>query len=83
MTRDYVDALEARGVPHLLVGGKSFHEREEVDAVRTALTAIEWPDDELSRVRRPCAVRCSRWPKRSCWRGTLGHRGFRPFHVPR
>lgn len=48
VTRAYVQALEARGVPHLLVGGKSFHTREEVEAVRTALTAIEWPDDELS-----------------------------------
>ncbi len=48
ITRDYVDALEARGVPHLLVGGKTFHEREEVDAIRAALTAIEWPEDELS-----------------------------------
>jgi ATP-dependent exoDNAse (exonuclease V) beta subunit len=48
VTRDYVDHLEARGVPHLLVGGKTFHEREEVDAIRTALTAIEWPEDELS-----------------------------------
>jgi ATP-dependent exoDNAse (exonuclease V) beta subunit len=48
ITRDYVEALEARGVPHLLVGGKTFHEREEVDAIRTALTAIEWPEDELS-----------------------------------
>ncbi|MDH4062775.1 MAG: UvrD-helicase domain-containing protein [Acidobacteriota bacterium] len=48
VTRDYVEALEARGVPHLLVGGRTFHEREEVDAVRTALTAIEWPEDELS-----------------------------------
>ena len=48
VTRPYVEALEARGVPHLLVGGKTFHEREEVDAVRVALTAIEWPEDELS-----------------------------------
>ena len=48
VTRAYVDALESRGVPHLLVGGKTFHEREEVDAVRTALSAIEWPEDELS-----------------------------------
>ncbi len=48
VTRNYVEALEARGVPHLLVGGKTFHEREEVDAIRTALTAIEWPEDELS-----------------------------------
>jgi len=48
ITRGYVEHLEARGIPHLLVGGKTFHEREEVDAVRTALTAIEWPEDELS-----------------------------------
>jgi ATP-dependent helicase/nuclease subunit A len=48
ITRSYVDALESRGVPHLLVGGKTFHEREEVDAIRTALCAIEWPEDELS-----------------------------------
>jgi ATP-dependent helicase/nuclease subunit A len=48
ITRDYVDALEARGIPHLLVGGKTYHEREEVDAIRTALTAVEWPEDELS-----------------------------------
>ncbi len=48
ITRDYVESLEARGIAHLLVGGRTFHEREEVDAVRTALTAIEWPEDELS-----------------------------------
>jgi ATP-dependent helicase/nuclease subunit A len=48
ITRDYVEAFEARGIPHLLVGGKTFHEREEVDVIRTALTAIEWPEDELS-----------------------------------
>jgi ATP-dependent exoDNAse (exonuclease V) beta subunit len=48
ITRTYVSALEARGVPHLLVGGKTFHEREEVDTIRTALVAIEWPEDELS-----------------------------------
>ena len=48
MTQPYVRALEARGVPHVLVGGKSFHNREEVDTLRAALSAIEWPDDELS-----------------------------------
>jgi ATP-dependent exoDNAse (exonuclease V) beta subunit len=48
VTRSYVEALEARGVPHLLVGGKSFHDREEVDTMRAALAAVEWPDDELS-----------------------------------
>jgi ATP-dependent helicase/nuclease subunit A len=48
VARAYVTALEARDIPHLLVGGKSFHEREEVQTIRGALTAIEWPDDELS-----------------------------------
>ena len=48
LTRDYVRALEARSVAHLLVGSKSFHDREEVETLRSALTAIEWPDDELS-----------------------------------
>lgn len=45
---EYVRALEARGIPHLLVGGRSFHQREEVETVRAALTAVEWPDDELA-----------------------------------
>ncbi len=48
MTEPYVRALEARGVPHVLVGGKTFHDREEVETLRAALSAIEWPDDELS-----------------------------------
>jgi ATP-dependent exoDNAse (exonuclease V) beta subunit len=48
ITQPYVRALEARGVPHVLVGGKSFHDREEIETVRAALSAIEWPDDELS-----------------------------------
>ena len=48
ITRDYVRGLEAREIPHLLVGSKSFHSREEVETLRAALTAIEWPEDELS-----------------------------------
>jgi ATP-dependent helicase/nuclease subunit A len=48
VTRAYVRALEARRIPHVLVGGRSFHECEEVIALRNALAAIEWPDDELS-----------------------------------
>ena len=48
VTRPYVRALEARRVPHVLVGGRSFHDREEVIALRNALTAIEWPGDEFS-----------------------------------
>jgi ATP-dependent exoDNAse (exonuclease V) beta subunit len=48
LTQEYVRCLEARGTAHLLVGSKSFHRREEVGTLRTALRAIEWPDDELS-----------------------------------
>ncbi|OFW07416.1 MAG: hypothetical protein A3H96_05445 [Acidobacteria bacterium RIFCSPLOWO2_02_FULL_67_36] len=48
VTEPYVQALEARGIPHVLVGGKTFHDREEVETMRAALAAIEWPDDELS-----------------------------------
>jgi ATP-dependent exoDNAse (exonuclease V) beta subunit len=48
VTSAYANALEARGIHHLLVGGRSFHDREEVETLRTALVAIEWPDDELS-----------------------------------
>ena len=47
LTREYARALEARGVAHLLAGSKSFHRREEIETMRGALTAIEWPDDEL------------------------------------
>ena len=48
VTRPYVEALEARGISHVLVGGRAFHEREEIEAIRAALAAVEWPDDELS-----------------------------------
>ena len=48
VTRPYVEALDARGVKHLLIGGKAFHGREEIETLRAALTAIEWPDDQLS-----------------------------------
>ena len=48
LTQEYVRCLEGRGIAHLLVGSKSFHQREEVGTLRAALRAIEWPDDELS-----------------------------------
>lgn len=47
VTRPYVRALEARHIPHVLVRGGSFNQREEVEAIRNALAAIERPDDEL------------------------------------
>jgi ATP-dependent exoDNAse (exonuclease V) beta subunit len=48
VTRPYVRALEVRRIPHVLVGGRSFHDREEVIALRSAAAALEWPDDALS-----------------------------------
>ena len=48
LVRGYVRALEARSIPHVLVGGGSYHEREETLAVRNAASAIEWPADELA-----------------------------------
>ncbi|MEO1370259.1 MAG: 3'-5' exonuclease, partial [Acidobacteriota bacterium] len=48
VTAPYLRALESRGVPHVLVGGRTLHQREEVDSLRAALAAIEWPDDALS-----------------------------------
>jgi ATP-dependent exoDNAse (exonuclease V) beta subunit len=47
VARPYVRELERHRIPHVLVGGHSFHECEEVIALRNALAAIEWPDDEL------------------------------------
>ncbi len=48
VTREYARELEIRGIPHVLAGSRSFHEREEIESVATALAAVEWPDDELS-----------------------------------
>ncbi len=48
ITTPYTQALEKRDVPHVLVGGRALHHREEVLALRAALEAIERPDDELS-----------------------------------
>ncbi|MEO1334759.1 MAG: 3'-5' exonuclease, partial [Myxococcota bacterium] len=48
LSQGYADALDARRVPHVLVGTWSFKNRPEIDAITAALTAIEWPDDDLS-----------------------------------
>ena len=47
VTSPYLQALTARDIPHVLIGGRAFQKREEVLCLRTALQAIEWPDDEL------------------------------------
>jgi ATP-dependent helicase/nuclease subunit A len=91
VTRPYVDALEARGIPHVLVGGKAFHEREEVEAIRAALAAVEWPDDELSvfaTLRGPFFAvpdeTLLEWTHRFGRETERGFRrfGFHPFRVP-
>ncbi len=48
VSRGYMRALEAHNLPHVLLGGRSFHDREEVMTLRNALMAIERPDDELA-----------------------------------
>ncbi len=83
VTRKYVDAIEARGIPHLLVGGKAFHDREEVETIRAALAAIEWPDDELSvfATLQGVAVRHRRCS--CCSSSAIGSASLHPFRVPR
>lgn len=44
---DYARALEARAIPHVLLGGHTFFDREEIMALRHGLAAVEWPDDRL------------------------------------
>jgi ATP-dependent exoDNAse (exonuclease V) beta subunit len=82
VTQPYVRALEARGVHHVLVGGKTFHDREEVETIRAALSAIEWPDDELSVF---AALRGALFAigdeELLEWKQRAG--AFHPFRVPR
>src|SRR5207244_4183289 len=61
VTRPYVEALEARGIPHLLVGGRSFHLREAAESVRTAPPAVACADGDACG----CGVRA----------GTVGRAG--------
>lgn len=48
VVRPYLRGLEARGLPHVWVGGRSFHEREEIVGLRAVAAAIEYPDDALA-----------------------------------
>jgi len=80
MTRRYREALEARGLPHLLVGGTALHEREEIEVLRNALAAIERPDDELTvfaTLRGPLFALSD--AELLIWRERVGHlHPFRP-----
>ncbi|HEV3485868.1 MAG TPA: UvrD-helicase domain-containing protein, partial [Vicinamibacterales bacterium] len=81
VTQPYVQALEARGVKHVLVGGKTFHDREEVETVRAALAAIEWPDDELSVFATLRGALFAIGDEELLeWKQRFG--GFHPFRIP-
>ena len=83
MTRGYVDALEARGIKHLLVGGRAFHDREEIETLRAALAAVEWPDDELSVFATLRGALFAIGDEELLeYRYLPDVRGFHPFHVP-
>jgi ATP-dependent exoDNAse (exonuclease V) beta subunit len=80
ITRRYREALETRGLPHLLIGGSALHEREEIETLRNALSAIERPDDELSvfaTLRGPLLALSD--SALLSWRERVGHlHPFRP-----
>ena len=81
ITQAYVQALEARGVKHVLVGGKTFHDREEVETIRAALAAIEWPDDELSVFATLRGALFAIGDEELLeWKHRFG--GFHPFRIP-
>ena len=82
LTRPYLDALEARGVHHLLVGGRTFHEREEIETLRAALAAIEWPDDELSVFATLRGALFAIGDEELLEYRYRHGQGFHPFHIP-
>lgn len=48
MLAPYVELLEEAGIPYVSLNVKDSLRREETLAIRTALEAVEWPDDELA-----------------------------------
>ncbi len=81
-SREYVRGLEAVGVPHLLLGARSFHEREEVEALRSALKAVEWPDDDLS-VYATLRGGLFAFDDETLLRFKARYGGWHPFRAPR
>ncbi len=71
VTREYLRALEARDVPHLLVGARSFHQREEVETLRAALTADLLRELHRRRNWRPIVETVS-----ALLEGPRAHAGF-------
>ena len=81
-SREYVRGLEAVGIPHLLLGARSFHEREEVESLRSALKAVEWPDDDLS-VYATLRGGLFAFDDEILLRFKARHGGWHPFRAPR
>ena len=81
-SREYVRGLEAVGIPHLLLGARSFHEREEVEALRSALKAVEWPDDDLS-VYATLRGGLFAFDDETLLRFKARYGGWHPFRAPR
>lgn len=81
-SREYVRGLEAVGIPHLLLGARSFHEREEVEALRAALKAVEWPDDDLS-IYATLRGSLFAFDDDLLLRFRARYGGWRPFQAPR
>jgi len=48
LVQPYALGLEARSIPHVLIGGRAFRDREEILAFLTVIRAIEYPSDALS-----------------------------------
>lgn len=74
-------ALERRGIAHAHVGGRSFHQQEEIVALRAVANAIEFPDDELSvyaTLRGPFLAFAD--ADLFTYRGTIG--ALHPFAAP-
>ncbi|MFN0151678.1 MAG: UvrD-helicase domain-containing protein, partial [bacterium] len=46
----YEDALDARGIPYQVEGGKAFFERQEVAAFLSCLAAVDDPEDSVALV---------------------------------
>ncbi len=77
----FARALERRGVPHAHIGGKGFHQQEEIVALRMIARAIEFPDDALAvyaALRSPIFALLD--ADLFAYRGTLGE--LHPLRVP-
>ena len=83
MTRDYVEALEARGV------AAPARRRQDLPRARRSGRDSHRADrDRMARgravgLRHACTVRCSRSAKRNCSNITRSPRAFHPYRVPR